>query len=178
MIGLEWKFETKNSGTIVADFANGDIPQYERATTMSMTFKFRRTKTAASSSGASEYGESEYGESEFSTNVVTNEIPEPYDAMLKFDEYSHAITTESSISKIPWYMERLPSDSPYESHLVFVTPGNRSIRKLPPFWAVITGVDDQTEETLLHTYLDVELFVIAEGAEFQTHDDVEKEIAV
>lgn len=176
MSDIKWTFETKNSGLITAIFANGDIPQYRRGKTMSMTFKFQRSKTSLSSPATSaEYGDAEFGVSEFSSGGGKSERANPFQSVLEFDDYTDSISVQSTISGSGFYGERLPEKSTYDTNLVAVKPGD-GITDFPGFWAIIIGVDDRTEENLLHPYAEIRFFVLAELSEYKDHSDVESEL--
>lgn len=146
---VSWTIETADFGTLTASGVEGDsLPMFHVGDELSLTFFFGQ---------------------ELANHVVD------YDDLREFGRYAGdaTIDTGTDIRGKPWYRERLHPHSDFSSSLVKLVPGD-DVGNVVSYWAVVTGVEDNTRYVGSGERLTVTCYVLAEAAKYNTRSDVEQ----
>ncbi|MXV62082.1 hypothetical protein GS429_08410 [Natronorubrum sp. JWXQ-INN-674] len=90
---------------------------------------------------------------------------------------SASINTGTTDRGVPWVRERLPDHAPVESQIILVKPADEE-SDADPFWAAVIGGDDFSRPASKRNAreLELELFVIADGDEYDDREELLDEL--
>jgi len=95
----------------------------------------------------------------------TASLAERYRRLVAYHDFAGAADTFVDNQQVPAYQESVPARAPISSLLVGIAPDGDIAA--PGFWAVVTGGGDQTRRLGEAATVELDLFVLAEYAEYQ-----------
>ncbi|ELZ00761.1 hypothetical protein [Natrialba asiatica] len=147
MVDTSWNIETDTSGTITIPGATGDtFPSFSVGDDITIAF-------------------------------LVDEMAEgEIDILREFVRYANDSTSNTGldIRGRPWYHESIHPQSSYSSQLVHLVPGD-VLSDIDDWWCVITSGTFSTNSIGVNRQVELELFVVARGAEYSDRALVENE---
>jgi len=101
-----------------------------------------------------------------------------YGAMLDYLDFADAADYGLTEANIPWYREQVPSRADVDSLVVQIEPSSDlSSLDVPGFWGLVTGGEDSRETSVSHEQLVLELYVLADAAQYADHTAIENDLS-
>lgn len=173
-----WRIDTvRPDGGIIANGSEGDMPEYTRGESVSLTFTFWGDGdgdigsvggTFGGPAGMTFGGDGTGGT--FGESALADHL-ERYEAARQYLDFAGAGSVNTSINGVPHFTERLPQSAPVESIVIPVKPGDANTAT-KGFWGFLKGGDDPTRYAGDVARLQMDFVVLAELDEYDTRADI------
>lgn len=151
MSDVTWNIETADYGTLTATSVLSDtLPTFKVGGEVSLEFYF-------------------------GPGITNHETY--YQNSTEFVKYTSDSTIDAGtdIRGKPWYRETLHPNADFSTTLVKIVPSD-NVTGVDSYWAVIIGGEDNTRYVGAGERVTLEMFILAEGSEYATREDVEDDL--